>query len=103
MKQRKIYALAIYDCIQRIHEYTDGYDVDAFTKDYKTQDAVVRNLEIIGQAVKDYGVDHAPNVPWSQVAGMRNIIAHEYLGDRVGNSKMESSSVGKCYHRAHSA
>jgi len=43
MKQRKIYALAIYDCIQRIHEYTDGYDVDAFTKDYKTQDAVVRN------------------------------------------------------------
>jgi len=36
--------------------------------------------EIIGQAVKDYGVDHAPNVPWSQVAGMRNIIAHEYLG-----------------------
>ncbi len=109
MKQRKIYALAIYDCIQRINEYIDGYDVDAFIKDYKTQDAVVRNLEIIGQAVKDYGVDHltdhAPNVPWSQVAGMRNIIAHEYLGvDMVivwETVKQASASTGKCSYRTH--
>lgn len=50
----------------------------------KTQDAVVRNLELIGQAIKDYGSDKLveafPMVPWREVAGMRNVIAHEYLG-----------------------
>ena len=48
------------------------------------QDAVIRNLEVIGQSVKDIGVDELtksqPGVPWAQVAGARNILAHHYLG-----------------------
>ena len=84
MKDRKIYILTIRDCIERIKEYTTGYDQNTFLKDHKTQDAVIRNIEVIGQAVKDFGVEDLmndyPEVPWHQVAGMRNIIAHEYLG-----------------------
>ena len=84
MKDRNVYILTVHDCIQRIKEYTVGYNLDAFLKDHKTQDAVIRNIEVIGQAVKDFGVENLlhdfPDVPWEQVAGMRNIIAHEYLG-----------------------
>jgi len=52
--------------------------------DPKTQDAVIRNLEIIGQAAKDIGIDalsaRHPTLPWKQIAGMRNVLAHQYLG-----------------------
>lgn len=71
------------DCIERIEEYTDD-GKDAFLDDSKTQDAVIRNLEIIGQCIKDYGVEslksHIPDTPWEKVAGTRNVLAHEYLG-----------------------
>lgn len=55
-KDKSIYVRHIYDCLARIKEYVqDGMEV--FLKDRKTQDAVVRNLEVIGQAVKDIGVE----------------------------------------------
>ena len=51
-KDKSIYVRHIYDCLARIKEYVqDGKEV--FLKDRKTQDAVIRNLEVIGQAVKD--------------------------------------------------
>lgn len=53
-------------------------------QDRKTQDAVTRNLEIIGQAVKDIGADALsqshPGIPWIQISATRNILAHQYLG-----------------------
>lgn len=52
--------------------------------DPRTQDAVIRNLEIIGQAVKDFGTQNLnhlePGVPWHQIAGLRNVLAHQHLG-----------------------
>ena len=52
--------------------------------DHKTQDAVIRNLEIIGQSVKDLGTqelaDKRADIPWSRIAGTRNVLAHQYLG-----------------------
>lgn len=56
---------------------------EAFFSDGKTQDAVIRNIEIIGQAVK--GISDAtrslePGVPWRQIAGMRDKLIHEYFG-----------------------
>lgn len=56
---------------------------EAFFADGKTQDAVIRNIEIIGQAAK--GISDAtralkPEVPWRQIAGMRDKLIHEYLG-----------------------
>ena len=82
-KDKSVYIRHIYECIARINEYSqDGKE--AFFRDRKTQDAVIRNLEVIGQAVKDIGVGELettePRVPWAQVAGARNILAHHYLG-----------------------
>lgn len=83
-KDPSIYLLTICDCILRVTEYTQDQDLQAFLEDTKTQDAVIRNLEVIGQAVKDYGIEDLaqdyPDIPWGQIAGMRNVLAHEYLG-----------------------
>lgn len=82
-KDSAVYIRHIYDCIQWIKEYAQS-GREVFFQDKKTQDAIVRNLEIIGQAVKDFGTDKLaadyPEIPWSQIAGTRNILAHQYLG-----------------------
>lgn len=70
-------------CLDRIASYTSG-GREVFFADTKTQDAVIRNLEIIGQAVRDLGAEplhaQAPQIPWRQIAGLRNVLAHQYLG-----------------------
>lgn len=80
---RSVYIRYIYDCIGYIEAYTEG-GKDEFFRDRKTQDAVIRNIEVIGQAVKDFSIDELmatdPQIPWSKIAGMRNILAHQYLG-----------------------
>src|SRR5437660_9660959 len=69
--------------IQKIDRYTAGLDERAFLSDDKTSDAVVRNLEIIGEAVKqlpgEFKQQH-PAIAWSQIAGLRNRIVHDYAG-----------------------
>ncbi len=82
MKDERAYLLHAIDAIDAIGRYTaDGEK--AFFADAKTQDAVIRNIEIIGQAVK--GVSEVtrarqPEVPWRQIAGMRDKLIHEYFG-----------------------
>jgi uncharacterized protein with HEPN domain len=82
-KDPTVYIRHIYDCIQWIKEYAQ-IGQEAFFQDKKTQDAIIRNLEVIGQAVKDFGtaelVTNHPEIPWIQIAGTRNILAHQYLG-----------------------
>lgn len=84
MKDRFIFIAAALESIELIQSYTEGYDLTGFLADRKTQDAVIRNLEIIGQALKDFGIEtlsaEQPNMPWREIAGMRNVLAHEYLG-----------------------
>ena len=84
MKNKSVYIATALECIDLIKEYTSGFSLESFLADRKTQDAVIRNLEVIGQALKDFGIevltDKVSHIPWSQVAGMRNILAHEYLG-----------------------
>lgn len=71
------------ELIARIRSYTQG-GKETFFSDQKTQDAVLRNIEIIGQIVRDLDVDWLvsknPSIPWRNIAGMRNIVAHAYLG-----------------------
>ena len=55
----------------------------AFLQDEKTQDAVIRNFEIIGEAAKrvsDNGKQLAPTIPWSRIAGFRDVLIHQYEG-----------------------
>src|SRR3954468_22805313 len=70
--------------ICKIERYTSGMDEELlFRQDEKTVDAVVRNLEILGEATRQMPEDFMalhPEVPWRQVAGLRNRIVHDYFG-----------------------
>ena len=82
MKDDRVYLLHIHDSLANIREYTNS-GREFFFKDRKTQDAVVRNLEIIGEAVKHLSASLTtshPSIPWKQIAGMRDKLIHEYFG-----------------------
>jgi uncharacterized protein with HEPN domain len=69
--------------IQKIGRYTSQMDHDAFLKDELVIDGVARNLEIIGEAARqlpeEFRHNHA-EVAWTQIAGLRNRIVHDYFG-----------------------
>ena len=69
--------------IEKIERYMDSLTMNGFKADEKTVDAVVRNLEIIGEAVRqipsEFKEKHS-NVSWNQIAGLRNRIVHDYFG-----------------------
>ena len=76
----------ILDAVARIQRYTQGMDFEAFQADQKTIDAVVRNLEIIGEAARyipDAERAHHSEIPWDRMRGFRNVLAHEYFGVSV--------------------
>jgi uncharacterized protein with HEPN domain len=85
MSKRKpdVYLQDILESIEYIQSFLDGVSEDEFYKNVEKQDAVLRRLEIIGEAVKhlpeEIREDH-PDIPWRQIAGMRDIIIHEYFG-----------------------
>ena len=69
--------------IEKIQKYTENMDAKAFRGDSKTVDAVVRNLEIIGEAarhVPDEIVEKHSEIPWREMRDMRNLLSHEYFG-----------------------
>lgn len=71
----------ILKAARRIVEYTQGLNREAFGTDYKTQDAVIRQLEIIGEASKRISPNLRttyPEIPWRGMAGMRDILIHQY-------------------------
>ncbi|TAJ96338.1 DUF86 domain-containing protein [bacterium] len=73
----------ILEAINKIRRYTAGFSQEAFCKDEKTLDAVVRNLEVIGEAVKKVPAkirSKHHQVDWKKIAGLRDILIHEYFG-----------------------
>ena len=81
-KDPQVYLAHIRDAIRQIREYTEA-GKDAFFQDRKTQDAVIRNLEIIGEAVKQLPVDLTrkhESIPWKDITGMRDRLIHHYFG-----------------------
>lgn len=73
----------ILQAMSKIERYCSGMDRASFLADDKTADAVVRNIGIIGEAVKQLPAnfkDQYPGVPWNQIAGLRNRIVHDYAG-----------------------
>lgn len=72
----------ILDSIVKIQDYIAGMTFESFYQDDKTIDAVIRNLEIIGEAggyVPEEIRTRYPALPWSEMRGMRNILAHAYF------------------------
>jgi uncharacterized protein with HEPN domain len=64
-------------------EYTKGMDRKEFFYDYKTFDAVMRNLEIIGEAIKHIPLEireKYKEIEWRKITGLRDIVIHEYFG-----------------------
>ena len=83
MRDYKLYLDGILEAATRIEKYTKGLSLKKLKKDDLTIDGVVRNLEIIGEAVKNIPADvkeKHPDIEWKKIAGLRDILAHEYFG-----------------------
>ena len=78
-----LYLRHMQDAILRIQSYVEGFDLEAFLQAPLHQDAVVRQLQIVGEAsnkLSDGLRDSTPSVPWRTIRGMRNRITHDYIG-----------------------
>lgn len=78
-----LYIDDILACCRKIRTYTAGMTREQFAADEKTYDAVVRNLEILGEAAKNIPPSIQalmPEVDWRKPAGLRDVIAHAYFG-----------------------
>lgn len=82
MSDDKLYLEHILDCINKVLRYTSP-GREQFMATEMIQDAVIRNLEIIGEATKQLSLElraSSPHIPWRQIAGMRDVLIHDYLG-----------------------
>jgi uncharacterized protein with HEPN domain len=79
----KEFLLDMMEAIRRVELYTEGLSYQDFLRKIETQDALVRNLEIIGEAAKNISKDlriEYNDIPWKEIAGMRDKVIHFYFG-----------------------
>lgn len=79
----RLYLDDIISSCEKIQRYTHGMTFPQFVEDERTLDAVVRNIEIVGEAVRRIPEDmrrRHPEVEWIKIVALRNIVAHEYFG-----------------------
>jgi len=82
VKDDRVFLRHICDAINRIEDYT-ARGRATFLSTPLVQDAVIRNLEVIGEAVKNLSRElrtDRPEVAWSRIAGLRDVLIHEYFG-----------------------
>ena len=82
MKQDELYVMHMLEAIEAIEEYCGTINMETFLKDRKTKDAVLRNLQVIGEAARKLS-DHfrasISQVDWPGIISLRNRVVHEYF------------------------
>ncbi len=81
-----LYLEDILDAISLIENYTQNISKSLFDNNTQLQDAVIRRLEIIGEATKHLPSafrEKYPQVPWNEIAGMRDVLTHAYLNVKI--------------------
>jgi uncharacterized protein with HEPN domain len=79
----RLYLDDIFDAVEKIENYVNGFTFEDFSEDSKTVDAIVRNFEVIGEATKrvpSETKEKYPQIPWKMMAGTRDKLIHEYFG-----------------------
>lgn len=77
------YVADILNAARELEEFTQGMAFESFAADKKTVNAVIRSLEVMGEAAKRIPDDirrQYPEIPWTQMSGMRDKLIHEYFG-----------------------
>lgn len=83
MRDYRLYLLDILEAIDKIKRYTSKRDFKSFAGDDLVVDAVLRNLELVGEAVKhipEKAKESYPDIKWKEIAGMRDKLIHDYFG-----------------------
>jgi len=83
MKDNLVYLEHIIECINKIKKYSDNLSKKEFIDNEVIQDAIIRNIEIIGEASKNLSKDFKqtyPEIPWKEITGMRDKLIHHYIG-----------------------
>jgi uncharacterized protein with HEPN domain len=78
-----VYLRHIRDAVGRVGSYVAGLDENRFMENPLVQDAVIRQLQVLGEAAKRLSREFrtgSPEIPWSDIAGMRNKLVHDYMG-----------------------
>jgi len=81
-KSEALYISHIIDAINNIEDFINDCDFSNFTNDRMRYDAVLRNLQTMAEATQKLNLDtknHAPQIPWRDISGFRNILVHDYL------------------------
>jgi len=82
VKDDRLYLVHILECIERIERYAEGGE-DSFFADTKTQDAVVRNLQVMAESTQRISSalkSRHQEIDWRSIAAFRNVLVHDYLG-----------------------
>jgi uncharacterized protein with HEPN domain len=82
VKDDRLYLGHILEAVERILAYSEEGEAN-FRRELKTQDAIIRNLQVMGEAVKKVSAATRaahPEVPWKDIAGMRDRVVHDYFG-----------------------
>lgn len=87
-REASLFIKDVLEVICKIEEYTALLNKEEFLKNHLVQDAVLRRLEVIGEAVKNIPNDVRSNysdIPWKQMAGLRDVLIHDYFGVNLRN------------------